>query len=160
MKAETRYVTFDGAMFIHPEDADHHEIIRRLRTKRDLLCLQVSDLMRRRNSTSKNITTVEDKLRQIRAKFLLHPEIIEEYEHVQVMKERMELRLHLKELRGTLRFLKPLLIKTNQELCKTDILIRKRIVEHDNIVMKRTAEANGIDLTKPDTSSLSPQNNQ
>lgn len=137
MKAETRYIAFDGAVFVYPEDAEYHEIMRRLRAKHTVLGGQVSDLMREKVSTSRRITSIENELKTINDTFTFRPEVMDTPDNLRLMVHRINLRLELKRLKDLLKSIKPLLVKQNQMFCRTELEIQFYEHEHDEFVKNR-----------------------
>ena len=137
MKKETRYITFDGATFVYPEDAEYHEIMRRLRAKHTALCGNVSNLMREKVSASRRITSIENELKTINDTFALRPEVMDTPDNLYLMVRRMNLRLELKRLKDLLKSIKPLLVKQNQMFCRTELEIQFYEQEHDELVKNR-----------------------
>ena len=137
MKAETRYITFDGATFVYPEDAEHYEIMRRLQVKRNLLADMVGHFSRQIHSVRDNITRTEKYLHEINGLFQ-DPEFLHTRDHVAAMSNRMQQRIKLKRYQDELKSIKQMLAKLNPELSHTDNLIRQRTVDHDEVVFQRT----------------------
>lgn len=136
MKAETRYITFDGAIFVYPEDAEHHEIMERLQVKRKLLANMVGEFSRQIHSVRNNITRTEKYLREINGLFQ-DPEFLHTRIHIATMRNRMQQRINLKRYQDELKSIKQILAKLNPELSHTDDLIRQRTVDHDAMVARR-----------------------
>lgn len=137
MKEAIRYITFDDAVFIYKEDAEYHEIMRRLRAKHTALDSNVSSLMREKVSTSRRITSIENELKTINDTFTFRPEVMNTPDNLRLMVRRMNLRLELKRLKDLLKSIKPLLIKQNQMLCRAELELNRYEAEHDELVKNR-----------------------
>ena len=137
MKEAIRYITFDDAVFIYKEDAEYHEIMRRLRAKHTALYSNVSNLMREKVSTSRRITSIENELKTINDTFTFRPEVMDTPDNLRLMVRRMNLRLELKRLKDLLKSIKPLLIKQNQMLCRAELELNRYEAEHDELVKNR-----------------------
>lgn len=141
MKAETRYIAFDGAVFVYPEDAEYHEIMRRLRAKHTVLGGQVSDLMRLKHEVGGKVTKYENDLKTINDTFKFHPEIVNDSDHVRLMGRRIHLRFMLKTTRDQLKSIKKVLVEQNKKFSKTELDIIRYTEEHDALVKSRTSES-------------------
>lgn len=137
MKEAIRYITFDDAVFTYKEDAEYHEIMRRLRAKHTTLCGNVSNLMREKVSASRRITSIENELKTINDTFALRPEVMDTPDNLRLMVRRINLRLELKRLKDLLKSIKPLLVKQNQMFCRTELEIQFYEQEHDELVKNR-----------------------
>lgn len=137
MREAIRYITFDDATFVYPEDAEYHEIMRRLRAKYNALCGNVSSLMREKVSASRRITSIENELKTINDTFTFRPEVMDTTDNLRLMVRRMNLRLELKRLKDLLKSIKPLLIKQNQMFCRTELDINRYEAEHNELVKNR-----------------------
>ena len=137
MKEAIRYITFDDAVFTYKEDAEYHEIMRRLRAKHTALYSNVSNLMREKVSTSRRITSIENELKTINDTFTFRPEVMDTPDNLRLMVRRMNLRLELKRLKDLLKSIKPLLIKQNQMLCRAELELNRYEAEHDELVKNR-----------------------
>lgn len=137
MKEAIRYITFDDAVFTYKEDAEYHEIMRRLRAKYNALCGNVSSLMREKVSASRRITSIENELKTINDTFAFRPEVMDTPDNLRLMVRRINLRLELKRLKDLLKSIKPLLIKQNQMFCRTELEIQFYEQEHDEFVKNR-----------------------
>ena len=137
MKEAIRYITFDDEVFTYKEDAEYHEIMRRLRAKHTALCSNVSHLMREKVSTSRRITSIENELKTINDTFTFRPEVMDTPDNLRLMVRRINLRLELKRLKVLLKSIKPLLVKQNQMFCRTELEIQFYEHEHDEFVKNR-----------------------
>lgn len=137
MKEAIRYITFDNAVFAYKEDAEHHEIMRRLRAKYTRLCSNVSELMREKVSTSRKITNIEKELKTINDTFIFRPEVMTTPDNIYLMVRRMNLRLELKRLKDLLKSIKPLLIEQNRKFSKTELDLKRYKEEHDKLIEER-----------------------
>ena len=144
MEEATRYIAFDGAVFSYKEDAEFHEIMRRLRAKHTVLGGQVSDLMRLKHEVNGKVTKYENDLKTINDTFKLHPEIMNDTENVRLMARRIHLRFMLKTTREQLKSIKKVLVEQNRKFSKTEMDIRRYTTEHDALVKSQDRKNDGI----------------
>jgi len=137
MKEAIRYITFDDAVFTYKEDAEYHEIMRRLRAKHTALYSNVSSLMREKVSATRRIASIENELKTINDTFAFRPEVMDTPDNLRLMVRRLNLRLELKRLKDLLKSIKPLLVKQNQMFCRTELEIQFYEQEHDEFVKNR-----------------------
>lgn len=137
MKEAIRYITFDDAVFTYKEDAEYHEILRRLRAKHTALYSNVSHLMREKVSASRRITSIENELKTINDTFALRPEVMDTPDNLRLMVRRINLRLELKRLKDLLKSIKPLLIKQNQMFCRAELDLNRYEAEFNELVKNR-----------------------
>lgn len=124
MKASTKYVTFNGVVFDTPEAAENYEVKVRLQAKKNILCRQVSELMRTKVELTRKIIYFEDELRKINNK-INSCVLSNDIEQVKLMANRISYRFELKKIKSHLKSIKPLLIKTNKEYCKTEHTLKQ-----------------------------------
>ena len=136
MKETIRYVAFDGSIFEHKEDAEYHEINRRLRVKRDILAGIVSDYMHQLYNTRKRINNIQTYLSEFKKKFR-DPENQDSRNHVYWMADRMKNRAELSKQVLNAKNIKHELAKYNHLLSATDNDIRRYKDAHDVIVANR-----------------------
>ena len=136
MKAETRYIAYDGTAFVYSEDAQYHEIIKRLQAKRDALAQLVGTYMYGITKYRRAITSIEKTLKEINEK-LRTPEVYETSEHVKLMINRINHRADLHMNIRSLNDIKLAAAKYNRKLSKTDSDIKRYTEIHDNLVKNR-----------------------
>lgn len=133
MKEEIKYVAFNGAVFDHPEDAEHYEIMARLQAKQRQLRELVSRLMRTKNELTTKIAYYEKELNIINDKFRTL-DLSNDTEQVRLSIDRIRFINDLNIAKGYLKTIKPLLIKQNQEYCKTLCDIKRYEEIHKKII--------------------------
>ena len=136
MKETIRYITFDGSIFEYREDAEYHEIKRRLQVKRDILAGIVGDYMRQLYKTRKRINNIQTYLSEFKEKFR-DPENQDSCNHVYWMADRMKNRAELNMQVLNVKNIKQELARYNSLLSATDNDIRRYKDAHDVIVANR-----------------------
>lgn len=136
MKMEARYIAYDGASFVYKEDAEYHEIDRRLCARRYCLAHIVSTYMGQVAHARSRINSIETRLVNLNEK-LRTSEVYESTDHIRLLADRMnyraDLRLEVLSLKNTKREL----VKYNKLLSKTDNDIKRYRQVHDELVASR-----------------------
>lgn len=136
MKETIRYVAFDGSIFEHIEDAEYHEIKRRLQVKRNILAGIVSEYMSRLYNARKRINNIQTYLSEFKEKFR-DPENQDSRNHVYWMADRMKNRAELSMQVLNVKNIKHELARYNRLLSATDNDIMRYKDAHDVIVANR-----------------------
>lgn len=139
MKMEARYIAYDGATFVHKEDAEYHEIDRRLCGRRYCLACIVGTYMSQASMIRGRITLIEKILANLNEK-LRNPEVYESIDHIRLLTERMRRRADLRMEVLNLKNTKSELAKYNKLLSKTDNDIKRYRLAHEEIVASRQKE--------------------
>ena len=132
MKMEARYIAYDGASFVYKEDAEYHEIDRRLCARRYCLARIVGTYMSRITSIETRLVSLNEKLRA--------PGVYETTDHIKLLADRMNYRADLRMEVLSLKNTKRELVKYNKLLSKTDNDIKRYRQAHDERVASRQNE--------------------
>lgn len=133
MKETISYVTFDGSIFEHREDAEYYEIKRSLQVKRDILASIVSDYMRRLYNVRKQINNIQTNLSEYKEKFR-DQENQDSRNQFYWMADRMKNRAILNMQVLKVKNIKQELARYNRLLSATDNDIMRYKDAHDVIV--------------------------
>jgi len=136
MKAETRYVTYDGTAFVYAEDAEYYEISHRLQAKRHTVAGIVSNYMSELSQTRNRIRSIESHLSDLNHK-LRNPEVYKTTEHIKLMVERIKFRADLHCNIHHAKYLKEARAKYNIYLSRIDSNIKRYTEAHDALVKSR-----------------------
>lgn len=139
MKEETRYVAYDGAAFVYKEDAEYHEIDRRLCARRYCLARIVGTYMSQVVHARSRINSIETRLVSLNEK-LRTPGVYETTDHIKLLADRMNYRADLRMEVLSLKNTKRELVKYNKLLSKTDNDIKRYRQAHDELVASRQNE--------------------
>ena len=136
MKMEARYIAYDGATFVYKEDAEYHEIDRRLCARRYCLARIVGTYMSQVSHTRSRINSIEKILVNLNEK-LRAPGVYETTDHIRLLADRLNYRADLRMEVLNLKNTKSELVKYNKLLSKTDNDIKRYKMAHDELVAGR-----------------------
>lgn len=91
MKAETRYITFNGASFSYKEDAEYYEKIVIAKTRRNQCEKICTEMMHRVHITRTRIKRLEEMLANLN-QIIRHPELHSEPDIINARAKRFDLR--------------------------------------------------------------------
>lgn len=146
MKAETRYITYDGVAFVYAEDAKYYEISHRLQAKRRAVAGMVSHYMGELYQTRYRIRSIQNILADLNQK-LRNPEVYKTTEHIKLMVERIKYRADLHSNIHQAEYLKEARAKYNIYLSRIDSDIKRYAEAHDALVKSRK-ESSTTEKTK------------
>lgn len=146
MRAETRYVTYDGTAFVYAEDAEYYEISHRLQAKRRAVAGMVSHYMCELCRTRNRIRSIENILSDLNQK-LRNPEVYKTTEHIKLMIDRIKFRADLHSNIHSAKYLKEARAKYNIYLSRIDSNIKRYTETHDALVKSRK-ESSTTEKTK------------